>query len=456
MDCRNDTSAVLERAKTHDPDWRRKVDSLGDKIATLAAQLTAAEYRLLCKIREFDDCDGWYHHGARSCAHWLNWRIGLGMVAAREKVRVARALEELPLLSAAMERGAVSYSKVRALTRIATPETEQDLLENAQVSTASHIEKMVRLYRHACRPDELRRSDEQQTEKLLKTYWDDDGMFVIEGRLPAEEGAIVEQALEAARRQLFDKDDSAESSEAERASTEAAVAEDDSAESSGAERASTEAAVAESDSAESEVAAPQRTISWPRQRADALVQVAEAALAAEGSPHGARAQVTVHVDAAVLADVHAAGRSELEDGAAIAADTVRRLSCDADVLAIVHGEEGEPLGPGRRSRKVTSRLRRTLWQRDQGCVFPGCTCQQYLHAHHVQHWAEGGPTELDNLVMLCRYHHRLVHEGGFSVDTHTGEPRFFSPLLHQRTHHHARLGRGTSRLPGNAATPLRS
>jgi hypothetical protein len=209
MDCRNDTpSEILERAKTHDPKWRRKVDSLGDEIATLAAQLTAAEYRLLLKIREFDDCDGWYHHGARSCAHWLNWRIGLGMVAAREKVRVARALGDLPLLSAAMERGALSYSKARALTRIATPDTEQDLLDNATVSTASHIEKMVRLYRYACRPDELRRSDEQQAEKYLTTYWDDDGMLVIQGRLPPEEGALVEQALESARRQLFDAESS--------------------------------------------------------------------------------------------------------------------------------------------------------------------------------------------------------------------------------------------------------
>jgi len=175
------------------------------------------------------------------------------------------------------------------------------------------------------------------------------------------------------------------------------------------------------------IAAPRRTVEWSKQRADALVHVAEASLVGEGSCHGARAQLSVHVDAEVLADVSAPGRCELEDGAAIAADSMRRLSCDADVLAIVHGEDGEPLGPGRRSRKVTSRLRRALWQRDQGCVFPGCSCKQYLHAHHVQHWAEGGPTELDNLVMLCRYHHRLVHEGGFSIDTQASDPRFFSP-----------------------------
>lgn len=106
----------------HESDWRAKLDALGDEI-TIAAHLTAAGYRLLCKIREFDKAEGWYHHGARSCAHWLNWRIGLGLVAAREKVRVARALGDLPEIAAAMERGALSYSKARALTRIATPDS---------------------------------------------------------------------------------------------------------------------------------------------------------------------------------------------------------------------------------------------------------------------------------------------------------------------------------------------
>ena len=466
---RDDTpSAVVARAHVpREPEWRQRADALGDEIATLAAHMTAAEYQLLCKIREFDECDGWYVHGARSCAHWLNWRIGLGLVAAREKVRVARALGELPKLSAAMERGAVSYSKLRALTRIATPDTEEDLLESAMVTTASHVEKMVRLYRSASRPeDELERAARQQEEKHLRTWWDDDGMLVLEGRLPPEEGAIVEQALEAARRELFDRrrhassdsaeaeagDDSAEaragddsegaptgddSAEARAADTSERPVTDDSAETPVAripDRPATDdsaEAPAGDDSAETSqgVAPPRRTSSWPVQRAEALVHVAQAVLAGggDGGRWGARAQVTVNVDAAVLADPGAPGRCEIENGASIAADTMRRLACDADVLAIVRGENGEPLGPGRRTRKVNDRLRRVLWERDRGCVFPGCTCERFLHSHHVEHWGDGGPTHTGNLICLCTYHHLLVHEGGFSIVEDEDGRHFLDP-----------------------------
>ena len=446
--------AVLERANLpRDPEWRRRADELGDDIATLAAHLTAAEYQLLCKIRDFDDCDGWYHHGARSCAHWLNWRIGLGLVAAREKVRVARALAQLPRISAAMECGALSYSKVRALTRIATPETEQDLLENGSVGTASQVEKMVRLYRQACRPDELECAARQQADKFLRTYWDDDGMLVIEGRLPAEEGALVEQALEMARCELFDRrasttadaGDSAEACDAGEPAEACEAGEPAKACEAGEPAEACEAgepaeaceagepakACEAGDSAETHdspsAAPPERTRSWPTQRAEALVRVAEAALAGRESRHGQRAQVTVHVDAELLADPCAAGRCEIEEGAAIAADTMRRLACDADLLAVVHGEKGEPLGPGRRTRKVSDRLRRALWERDRGCTFPGCTNQRFLHGHHLRHWADGGSTHLENLTSLPSYHHLLVHEGGFSIVERNGGLHFLNP-----------------------------
>ena len=155
--------------------------------------------------------------------------------------------------------------------------------------------------------------------------------------------------------------------------------------------------------------------------------MAEAALAGQESRHGHRAQVTVHVDAEVLADPCAAGRCEIEEGAAIAADTMRRLACDADVLATVHGEKGEPLGPGRRTRKVSDRLRRALWERDRGCTFPGCTSQRFLHGHHLHHWVDGGPTHLGNLTSLCRWHHVLVHEGGFSIVERDGGLDFLNP-----------------------------
>ena len=404
-----------------DPEWRRRIDTLSDEIATLAAQLTSAEYRLLCKIREFDACDGWYHHGARSCAHWLNWRIGLGLVAARERVRVARALGKLPQISTAMERGRISYSKVRALTRIATAETEKDLLENAMVSTASHIEKMVRLYRQACRPEELRREAEQQEEKFLRTYWDDDGMLVLEGRLPAEEGALVEQTLEELRRRLFDGPGQRDCAQARAPSESATPCGGDSAEASCDTRAETAAPVAIETAR-----APGRPRSWSWQRAEGLVEMARAAACGADGRVGPRAQVTVHVDAEVLRDPRAPGRCDIEGGSMLAAESMRRLSCDGDLVAIFHGEEG-PEHSSRRQRKVPPQLWRTLWARDRGCVFPGCTCERYLQAHHVRHWADGGPTERHNLILTCSFHHRLLHEGGFSVEQTASGLEFRAP-----------------------------
>ena len=131
-------------------DYQRRmaeIDRLGDEIAVLSAQIQAATYELLVRLREFDKREGWGHHGAKSCAHWLAWRTSLAPGAAREWVRVARALEQLPVLSEAMRKGQVSYSKARALSRIATPETESELVELARAGTAEHIEKIVR----ACR-----------------------------------------------------------------------------------------------------------------------------------------------------------------------------------------------------------------------------------------------------------------------------------------------------------------
>jgi hypothetical protein len=134
------------------PDPLAPMDRLGDEIAELAAHLGAATARLLALIRAFDAGGGW--SGWRSCAHWLTWKVGLDPGAAREKVRVARALGTLPLLSAALARGELSYSKVRALTRVASPETEPRLLAIGQAGTAAHVEKVVRGWRHVNRQAE--------------------------------------------------------------------------------------------------------------------------------------------------------------------------------------------------------------------------------------------------------------------------------------------------------------
>jgi hypothetical protein len=160
-------------------------------------------------------------------------------------------------------------------------------------------------------------------------------------------------------------------------------------------------------------------------RADALRLLAETFLEHRGEQTGAgssadRYQVVVHIDQAVLSDAavpadHEAHRCELDDGPALAVDTARRLACDATIVGLVEGEDGEPLDIGRKSRSIPPALSRALRARDGGCRYPGCDRTRFCEGHHVKHWADGGETKLANLVTLCGFHHRLVHEGGYEL-----------------------------------------
>jgi hypothetical protein len=366
-----------------------EIDRLGDEIAVLSAQIQAATYELLVRLREFDKREGWGRHGAKSCAHWLSWRTSLDPGAAREWVRVARALEHLPALSEAMRKGEVSYSKVRALTRIATPETDAELMNLARAGTASHIERIVRACRRYGTKEETDRERRLHACRYLQISHDDDGMVILRARLDAISGAAVVKALDAAAEALYKK----ERGEARRETS------------------------ACRDNAGNELARTQR-------RADALVLVAESALAGGLDPGtaGERYQVVVHVDAPVLADPAAPGVSCLADGCHVgnvSAETSRRRACDAAVVVMTHAPDGTVLDVGRRTRTISPALRRALQQRDGGCRFPGCG-QSRCDAHHLKHWAEGGDTSLDNTTLLCRFHHRLMHEEGFQLKRLSG------------------------------------
>ena len=195
-------------------------DQLSDQITTLAGQINAANYRFLKLIAEFDRRNAWAGYGIRSCAHWLNWKCGIAMSAAREKVRTARALEGLPNINTAFQTGELSFSKVRSMTRIATVENEDYLLNIAEYGTAQHMEVLVKAFRTVSRiadkPEdfnaveideckksvlgetqhELRQQQHQQEDRSVSCYQDDDGMWIIKARLPAEEGALVAKALQ--------------------------------------------------------------------------------------------------------------------------------------------------------------------------------------------------------------------------------------------------------------------
>ncbi len=381
-----------------------EVDRLGDEIAELSAHLEAATARLLDLIREFDARKGW-NNGFGSCAHWLSWRVGLDLGAAREKVRVARALGTLPLLAAALARGELSYAKVRALTRIATPETEERLLKVGRAGTAAHVERIVRGWRRVDQKAEAREAARQHASRALHVYKDEDGTVVLRGRLAPEVGELFLRALAAGREMLY-------------------------------QRSRREKTIAPPVDACSEP--PTRA----QQHADALALIAETALHHEldpGAP-GERYQVVVHVDARVLADPDQAGQSILEGGVGVSAEplmwlpplpvdleTSRRLACDASRVVMRHDQDGRVVEVGARTRTIPPALRRALQHRDHGCRFPGCA-RPVGEGHHVRHWAQGGPTTLSNLALLCRRHHRAVHEEGYQVDRQPdGALRFRRP-----------------------------
>src|SRR5437867_9620993 len=175
-----------------------ELERLGDEIAELSAHLDAATARLLDLIRDFDARGGW-NTGSMSCAAWLSWRVGLDPRAARERVRVARALGTLPRLAEALARGELSYCKVRTLTRVATPETEERLLRVGRAGTAEHVERIVRRWRLTDRKAEAEETTRRHRSRALHVYHNEDGMVIIRARLEPEAGAVVVQALAAAR-----------------------------------------------------------------------------------------------------------------------------------------------------------------------------------------------------------------------------------------------------------------
>ncbi len=375
------------------------LEDLGEEIALLAAHDDASAFVSLTRIREFDENEGWAtaYRGFLSCAHWLSWRTGLDPGAAREKVRAANALGRLPLIGEAMRRGKISYSKVRALTRIATAENEEELLHFARTGTAAQVEKLVRAYRRVEGQGELEETEVRHASRYCHVFTDDDGVVVVKARLEPEAGAAFQLALEAAMEVLF-------------------------------ERSKDEAEAEQAPSTEGSAKEP-----IEQRRADALSLVAEAALSGgldgglKSGTQGDRYQVVVHVDEDVLNDPRQSGASILANGEHVSAETARRIACDAGKVVMTHAPDGSVGALGRKPRTIPPAIRRALDHRDTGCRFPGCGLK-FCDAHHIDHWANGGETKLDNLILLCRRHHRALHEGQFRVKRlPDGELQFFSP-----------------------------
>jgi hypothetical protein len=337
------------------------LELLERRICELAVDIDAATCRWLLMVAEFDRRGGHEAVGFHSCTGWLAWHCGLTARAAREQVRVARALSDLPRITAAFAAGRLSYSKARALTRVATPEMEDELLELAQQASASQLESMVRGLRRGMETADPSLALER---RYLSTTWEPDGMMRISGALPAEEGELVIKAIEAAREGLRRQDEGSRPD-----------------------------------------------------RADGLTVLAETLLAQgpAAAPGGERNQVVVHIDADRLVAGREPAPAKVGAGGAISGDAAQRIACDASVVTLIE-RAGEPLSVGRKTRAIPPAIERALRARDRGCRFPGCEHERYVDAHHIVHWAHGGETSLDNLVLLCRRHHTLLHEGGASIE----------------------------------------
>ncbi len=506
------------------------LDQLGERIAEQAAHLDAAMHSLLVDLRAFDVGSGWAKQGARSCAHWLAWRVGWTLATARDRVRVANRLADLPQTAAALSQGEVSYSKVRAITRVATPANESTLLGDAKHATASQLEHICRAYAAVQRGEQGTPADDRARRFVTRRELHD-GRISIQAMLPPDEAAIVWAALEQIAARLArgaDADELAGGASASAQATAAGSSADAAAADAATAAVSTAPATAATGS-EAAVTLPAATtgsspdpraatqrqpaqdpqgavnlqpapappdefpagavvedrdddrpvavdpreyedtddaddpgyrggtaVSWsgfalggphapaggaepsPRasvrsfDRADALVALAQLAvrggrwhrspfeivvtvsadtLADRGAP---TSQVTRHDDRAPAAP-GAPAPASVADGAFLSNHAVRRLACDAGILLVCETDRGEPLSVGRKTRTIPTAIRRALRRRDgDRCQFPGCTHRAFLEGHHFEHWVDGGATALTNLVLLCGFHHRFLHEHGYT------------------------------------------
>jgi hypothetical protein len=347
--------------------------AMGHKLVALAGELAAMECEWLATLWEFNLRGGWADGGEVSCADWLVSKCGLSPVTAREKIRVAHELSRRPAIRAAFAAGMLSYTKVRAITRInAEEETDRWLLKLAEKGTAADLEVAVRHYQELRDQEEpvdnyLRRWDKAAV-RSTRTF---DGMAVLETVAPIEEGQEILALLRAAE----------------------AKGPVDSAESTGQRRL--------------------------RALLD-LLRAGAAHLDTSTDTSGSD-RYTLHAvaDVSVLAG-SGEGRAELLDGTSVAPETVQRWTCDSAIIRHVVKGESEPIDIGRKSKVWTTAQRRAIIVRDHGrCRWPNCW-RRIADIHHVIWFdQQGGITAVSNGCLLCPHHHTYVHEGGFKI---TGEP----------------------------------
>jgi hypothetical protein len=336
----------------------------------LNGHIAAAQTALLDVIAEVDRRGAWRDSGARDLAHWVSIRYGMSWWKADRWVKAAAALLDLPAVAGALESGMLGIDKVVELCRFATPERERELVVWAVDATCATIRRRADLEVRAAADETV----EFERNRSLR-YWYEDGgrRFGLEASMPSAQGAVVAKALSRAVDQI-------------------------------------PVMPAEHDAAYIEA-----------RRADALVALCSQRIAVDADAD--RATVVIHASIDAL---EGRRNAETEHGAVMPPEALQRLACDARVQVVAENDAGDAVGFGRTRREPSAAMLRQLRHRDRGCRFPGCGSTAFANAHHIVWWSRGGATDLDNLLLICGFHHRLVHEHGWRVErAFDGRVRWF-------------------------------
>ena len=382
------------------------LERLEEEISGFASRIASATATWLLWIAAYDRRKGWASWGVKSCAHWLNWQCAMSPRTAREHVSVARTLERTPVLRQTFLDGELSFSKVRAICRVVVPENEEELVRIAKLSTASQLDRIV-----AKMPTNT--PDDADSNPLDVTFnANGDGTMTMTVTADVADILRAKKALQLASTAVIDRE----------------LVE-------GESKSDTIQRLGGMNQIRSRTACQLLggTIDAPRNVIESALIVAEIDTLAGIDPDGEATVDNVRVDPAV----------------------VQRLCCDAKIqTSLMNG--GQEIGLGSEQRIVPRALRRLLLRRDHGmCQFPGCESEHRLHAHHIIHWAKGGPTELANLISVCDFHHHKLHEGGWNINVTDQGFLFIDPNGNQ---HLVPVLRLPSRLPlaqqNGAAAPL--
>ena len=354
-----------------------EVDQLERVLLAQAAQVHAANAALAETLARFDALEGWHGYGIRSVGQWCDINLGLGSRGAARFAQAAGRLAELPLLRQAFLDGSVSVDKVQTVAAVATAATDEKFTTIALAASVAQLQRICAAYRKVKQdesPDALARRHYRRGVQACPT---DDGLVRVVALLEPDEAAIVLAAVDARVEDTWrhGRDPADETPPTELAT----------------------------------------------RRADALVELATEGLVEGPDPvvRGERIEVRVHIDAELLAGVRDDGLCQLEGVGSISPAIVHMLLCDCKVTTFTEQLDGV-FNLGRTQRTVNRRQRRALHKRDGGCRYPGCPMRRFVHVHHVVPWDCNGPTDMDNLMLLCAEHHRLFHSRAYTIDTHGG------------------------------------